>query len=66
MERSIIIRYANRYYKQNAWISILRVFMCLVVIQDHFGTNNETLVQKFLNFLGFISGSLFYVSILFF
>lgn len=50
MERSIIIRHANRYYKQNAWISILRVFMCLVVIQGHFGTNNETLVQKFLNF----------------
>ena len=39
----------KRYANQNIWISLLRVFMCFVVIQIHFQTINVTDMQIFIH-----------------
>lgn len=41
-----MVKIDTTYYKLNPWVSLLRIFMCFVVIRDHFGTNGDTLAQK--------------------
>ncbi|MCQ2516484.1 MAG: acyltransferase [Saccharofermentans sp.] len=40
----------KRYANQNIWVSLLRVFMCFVVVQIHFQTLECTRPQKFIHF----------------
>ncbi len=49
-----------RSYKgMNIWVSILRIFMCFVVIQDHFLTKMETPIQKGIGWFSWYAVSAF-------
>ena len=37
------IKTVNVYKKQNPWVSILQIFMCFVVIRDHFVPTGNTI-----------------------
>ena len=56
------IKTVNVYKKQNPWVSILRIFMCFVVIRDHFVPTGNTLAQKIVGWLVWgDGGAVFYV-----
>lgn len=52
-------KFVEKYSKHNAWISLLRIFMCIVVIQDHFGTSGTTILQKGVGFFGALAVPVF-------
>lgn len=42
----------DKYKKQNPWISILRILLCFAVIQYHYNTAGETILQKYVAVFG--------------
>lgn len=46
---------SDKSKQYNTWVSLLRVFLCFIVIQDHFSTAYETLAQKFIGFFSLLA-----------
>lgn len=45
----------EKYGEQNGWISILRIVLCLAVVQEHFSTNYATVAERLFAFIGSIA-----------
>ena len=43
------------YRDLNPWVSLLRIFMCFVVVRDHFLPTGDTITQKIVGEFGFIA-----------